>query len=58
MKPAKPTRMKASDFHPYILEIFDGYVHGKMTKREFSDLCELILAFGAEHSVVWSETPA
>ena len=27
--------MKASDFHPYILEIFDGYVHGKMTKREF-----------------------
>ena len=29
------TRMKASDFHPYILEIFDGYVHGKLTKREF-----------------------
>ena len=36
MKPANtPTRMKASDFHPYILEIFDGYVHGKITKREF-----------------------
>jgi carboxymethylenebutenolidase len=29
------TRMKASDFHPYILEIFDGYVHGKLSKREF-----------------------
>ena len=29
------TRKKASDFHPYILEIFDGYVHGKLTKREF-----------------------
>lgn len=28
-------RMKASDFHPHILEIFDGYVHGKLTKREF-----------------------
>lgn len=28
-------RKKASDFHPYILEIFDGYVHGKLTKREF-----------------------
>jgi carboxymethylenebutenolidase len=27
--------MKASDFHPYTLEIFDGYVHGKLTKREF-----------------------
>jgi carboxymethylenebutenolidase len=36
MKPASgSTRMKASDFHPYILEIFDGYVHGKMTKRGF-----------------------
>ena len=36
MKPASgSTRMKASDFHPYILEIFDGYVHGELTKREF-----------------------
>ncbi|WP_411290418.1 YghX family hydrolase [Sphingorhabdus sp.] len=36
MKPVTTSaRMKASDFHPYILEIFDGYVHGKMTKREF-----------------------
>ncbi len=29
------TRKRASDFHPRILEIFDGYVHGKMSKREF-----------------------
>ena len=36
MSEAKQTsRKKASDFHPYILEIFDGYVHGKLTKREF-----------------------
>jgi carboxymethylenebutenolidase len=28
-------RRKASDFDPRILEIFDGYVHGKMTKRDF-----------------------
>ena len=28
-------RKKASDFDPHILEIFDGYVHGKITKREF-----------------------
>lgn len=32
---ATPRRMRASDFHPHILEIFDGYVHGKLTKREF-----------------------
>lgn len=29
-------RKKASDFDQRILEIFDGYVHGKMTKREFT----------------------
>jgi carboxymethylenebutenolidase len=28
-------RRKASDFDPRILEIFDGYVHGKMSKRAF-----------------------
>ncbi|MCA8882938.1 MAG: dienelactone hydrolase family protein [Rhodobacteraceae bacterium] len=28
-------RKKATDFDPRILEIFDGYVHGKFTKREF-----------------------
>ncbi len=30
-----PVRKKASDFDPRILEIFDGYVHGKMSKRDF-----------------------
>lgn len=28
-------RKKASDFDPRLLELYDGYVHGKMTKREF-----------------------
>ncbi|MGR3323763.1 MAG: YghX family hydrolase [Pseudooceanicola sp.] len=28
-------RKKASDFDQRILEIFDGYVHGRMSKREF-----------------------
>lgn len=32
---AAPRRMRASDFDPHILEIFDGYVHGKLSKREF-----------------------
>lgn len=30
-----PQRKKASEFDRRILEIFDGYVHGKITKREF-----------------------
>lgn len=28
-------RKKASDFDPRILELYDGYVHGKITKRAF-----------------------
>ena len=32
---ANGPRKKASDFDPRILEIFDGYVHGKITKRDF-----------------------
>ncbi|UXU76052.1 MULTISPECIES: YghX family hydrolase [unclassified Paracoccus (in: a-proteobacteria)] len=28
-------RKKASDFHPRILEIYDGYVHGRISKRDF-----------------------
>ena len=28
-------RKKASDFDPRILELFDGYVHGKLSKRAF-----------------------
>ncbi|MEP3330623.1 YghX family hydrolase [Sedimentitalea sp.] len=30
-----PVRRKASDFDSRILEIFDGYVHGQMSKRDF-----------------------
>jgi len=29
------TRKRAQDFDKRILEIFDGYVHGRMSKREF-----------------------
>ncbi|MCT4707989.1 dienelactone hydrolase family protein [Enterobacteriaceae bacterium H16N7] len=32
------TRMTAKDFPPELLEYFDFYVHGKISKREFLDL--------------------
>lgn len=32
-----------------------GQSTSKMTKKEFSDLCELIYSFGAEHGVIWSD---
>src|SRR5499427_2525080 len=30
-------RKKASDFHPEVLKLFDGYVHGMLTRRDFLD---------------------
>jgi carboxymethylenebutenolidase len=30
-------RKKASDFPPEVLQIFDGYVHGRITRRQFLD---------------------
>lgn len=30
-------RKKASDFPPEVLKLFDGYVHGKMSRRDFLD---------------------
>jgi carboxymethylenebutenolidase len=30
-------RKQASDFHPEVLRLFDGYVHGTKTRREFLD---------------------
>ncbi|WP_062117362.1 YghX family hydrolase [Aureimonas sp. AU40] len=28
-------RLTAKDFHPELLELYDGYAHGRVTKREF-----------------------
>lgn len=30
-------RKQASDFPPEVLELFDGYVHGRVSRREFLD---------------------
>ena len=30
-------RKKASDFHPEVLRLFDGYVHGSLSRRDFLD---------------------
>ena len=30
-------RKRASDFDPRLLELYDGYVHGKLTRRGFID---------------------
>ena len=37
---------KASDFDPNILKLFDGYVHGKLTRRQFLDRAAKFSAAG------------
>jgi len=45
-------RKKASDFDPRLLELYDGYVHGKMTKREFLTNSSKYLAAGVTAAAV------
>ncbi|WP_095590549.1 YghX family hydrolase [Actibacterium ureilyticum] len=45
-------RLKASDFHPRILELYDGYVHGKMSKRDFLSSAGRYLAAGVTAAAV------
>jgi carboxymethylenebutenolidase len=46
------TRKKACDFDPRILEIFDGYVHGKMSKREFMSKAGRYAAAGVTGAMI------
>jgi len=39
-------RRKASDFDPGLLELFDGYVHGGISRREFLDRAKAFAAGG------------
>lgn len=45
-------RKKACDFDPRILEIFDGYVHGKMSKREFMSKAGRYAAAGVTGAMI------
>ncbi len=45
-------RKKASDFDPRILELYDGYVHGKMTKRAFLSNATKYVATGVTAAAV------
>ena len=45
-------RKKAQDFDQRILEIFDGYVHGKITKREFISQASRYAAAGVTGAMI------
>lgn len=40
------TRMTASDFPPALLELYDGYVHGRISRRQFLDRASLLALGG------------
>ncbi|MEZ5912899.1 MAG: YghX family hydrolase [Paracoccaceae bacterium] len=48
-------RKTAADFAPRILEIFDGYVHGHMTKREFIEKAGKYAAAGVTGAAVLAQ---
>jgi carboxymethylenebutenolidase len=48
-------RKTAADFHPAILEIFDGYVHGKLSKREFIDRAAKFAAAGVTGAMIFDQ---
>ncbi len=45
-------RKRASDFHPRILEIFDGYVHGAISKRDFIKQAGKFAAVGVTGAMI------
>lgn len=48
-------RKTAADFHPAILEIFDGYVHGKLSKREFIERAAKYAAAGVTGAMIFNQ---
>jgi len=51
-QPETGNRKRASDFDPRLLELYDGYVHGKMTKRDFLANATKYVAAGATATAV------
>ncbi len=45
-------RKKAIDFDPRILDIFDGHVHGAMSKREFISRSDRYAADGVTGAMI------
>jgi carboxymethylenebutenolidase len=48
-------RRSAADFHPAILEIFDGYVHGTLRKREFMAQAGKYAAAGVTGAMIFDQ---
>ncbi|MFN3261804.1 MAG: dienelactone hydrolase family protein [Pikeienuella sp.] len=50
-------RKSAADFDPFILELFDGYVHGRVTRREFLDRAGAVVGVAAAAAALAALSP-
>lgn len=48
-------RLKASDFHPRVLELFDQYVHGGLSRRDFLDRAAGLAVGGASAAALLAD---
>ena len=48
-------RKRASDFHPRLLEMFDGYVHGTVSKRDFIRRAGAFAAAGVTGAMIFDQ---
>ncbi len=46
-------RKKASDFPPEVMKLFDGYVHGNMSRRDFLDSAAKFAVGGLTAMAMW-----
>lgn len=49
------TRLTARDFPPELLELYDGYAHGRVTKREFLDRAATFAVGGLTAAAILSQ---
>ncbi len=50
-------RKSAADFDPFVLELFDGYVHGRVTRREFLDRAGAVVGAAAAAAALAALSP-
>jgi carboxymethylenebutenolidase len=53
MEDKKTERKKASDFPQELLNLFDGYVHGRMSRRAFLDGAQKFAVGGVTATALW-----
>jgi len=49
-------RRKAGDFPPEVLQLFDGFVHGRLSRRDFLDRAARYAGAGSRPRRCWKRS--